>query len=280
MARTTVPAADALLDQPFQVLDHGKVVLVDYLGSDSRVVQAARVSYQGGTKSFRQDRQLIRYLWRNEHTSPFEQVVLTFYVKCPMFVGEQFLRHRTARVNKVSGRYSLLPSEFYMPDEAQLAPQSNDKKQGRSGKYSHEDALDIRLRMAGGFDADYRRYEKLIEDHNLARELSRAVLPASIYTEFFWQIDLNNLFKFLHSRLDSHAQWEIGQYAKIMASITEKVAPHSYEAFRDFTLESKRVPKSLVLSMTQALEWYLSNRDDLTVEQSEEVHEALKLLKE
>ena len=223
-----------MIDVEHPVLDKGFVRLVDYMGGDHRIVQAARVSYGEGTKTYRQDRGLIRYLLRNEHTSPFEQVVITFHIKMPIFVARQWLRHRTARLNEISGRYSVMRPEFYVPDSSDIAVQSEDNKQGRSSESMDGAAAEsIRARLEAGQSASYREYEDLL-DQDLARELARINLPLSLYTEMYWQIDLHNLFHFLKLRLDSHAQKEIRVYAEILHDIAKAVCPVAVEAFDDF----------------------------------------------
>jgi thymidylate synthase (FAD) len=231
MAHCTVPEAEAVLDKEFPVLDRGFVRLVDYLGGDERVVQAARVSYGEGTRSYREDAGLIDYLLRHRHTSPFEQVGLTFHVKLPIFVARQWIRHRTARVNEVSGRYSVMKDEFYLPGAGDLALQSGDNKQGRREE-ALETALaeEIREILGRGQREAYRDYGALI-DRGIARELARINLPLSLYTEWYWQIDLHNLFHFLELRLDRHAQREIRLYAQVLLDITRKVAPRCCDSF-------------------------------------------------
>jgi thymidylate synthase (FAD) len=231
MAHCVVPEAEAILDREFKVLDKGFVRLVDYLGGDDRIVQAARVSYGEGTKSYREDTGLIDYLLRHEHTSPFEQVILTFHVKLPIFVARQWIRHRTARVNEMSGRYSIMKDEFYVPDQADLAVQSEDNKQGRSDEaLPPAQAMRILDAMQGGQKRAYEEYSAYVEE-NLAREIARINLPLSLYTEWYWQIDLHNLFRFLMLRLDPHAQKEIRLYAEVLLDITKKVAPWAAESF-------------------------------------------------
>jgi len=236
MGRIVVPEAEALLDQEIKVLDKGFVRLVDYLGGDDRIVQAARVSYGSGTKSYRQDRGLIHYLLRNEHTSPFEQVVLTFHTKMPIFVARQWVRHRTARLNEISGCYSIMRDEFYVPEPDQMRFQSTDNKQARSDE---ELDADLARQMIAEMEADqkqlYAHYEGMIEK-GLAREIARGNLPLNLYTEWYWQIDLHNLFRFMHLRMDSHAQYEIRVYAEALAQCAKAVAPIAYEAFEEHTL--------------------------------------------
>ena len=240
MAHCVVPAAEELLDREFRVLDKGFVRLVDYLGGDARIVQAARVSYGEGTKSYREDAGLIDYLLRHEHTSPFEQVILTFHVKLPIFVARQWIRHRTARVNEVSGRYSVMKDDFYVPAPADLAEQSEDNKQGRAGQPLDPDrAARVIADFRAGQAAAYRDYAALV-DQGLARELARINLPLSLYTEWYWQIDLHNLFRFLMLRLDAHAQKEIRLYAAVMLDMARAVAPAATESFERTTMGAVR----------------------------------------
>lgn len=253
MARLVVPEAEALLDQELPVLDKGFVRLVDYLGGDQRIVQAARVSYGAGTKSFREDRGLIHYLLRNEHTSPFEQVILTFHTKMPIFVARQWVRHRTARLNEISGRYSVMKDEFYVPEAAQLRAQSANNKQGRS-----DEALEAGLaeRVIAEMIDDQRRlydhYEGMLES-GMAREIARANLPLSLYTEWYWQIDLHNLLRFLKLRLDAHAQWEIRVYGEALARCAQAVAPIAYEAFEEHWLGSVRFSRTESAALARLL---------------------------
>ena len=253
MAHSVVPEAEEILDREFRVLDKGFVRLVDYLGGDERIVQSARVSYGAGTKTFREDRGLIRYLMRNEHTSPFEQVVLTFHVKLPIFVARQWIRHRTARVNEISGRYSVMTSEFYVPEGENIALQSEDNRQGRKVEaVSPEMQQAIADRLGAEQERAYGSYEELL-DEGLARELARINLPLSLYTEMYWQIDLHNLFHFLKLRMDAHAQYEIRAYADAMFDIARRVAPAACEAFTDYVVESVRFSGAEVEALRSAL---------------------------
>ncbi len=234
-----VPEAEEILDKEYPVLDHGFVRLVDYLGSDQRIVQSARVSYGEGTKTYRQDKGLINYLMRNDHTSPFEQVVFTFHVKMPIFVARQWTRHRTARMNEISGRYSVMKDEVYIPAPDCIALQSDDNKQGRAAEpVSEETAEMVRKIMAEDSERAFGNYHKLL-DMGIAREISRIDLPLSLYTEFYWEIDLHNLFHFLKLRLDGHAQYEIREYALVMLEIVKKVCPIAAEAFENHKLKGR-----------------------------------------
>ena len=231
MAHCVVPAAEEILDKEYPVLDKGFVRLVDYFGGDQRIVQSARVSYGEGTKSVSQDGALIDYLLRHQHTSPFEQVVMTFHVKMPIFVARQWVRHRTGRMNEVSGRYSIMKDEFYVPAEDKVSPQSTDNKQGRASEaFDKETADKIIAQLEEGQKAAYESYNELI-DSGLAREIARINLPLSLYTEFYWEMDLHNLFHFLKLRLDSHAQYEIRVYAEVILEMCRKVAPMATESF-------------------------------------------------
>jgi thymidylate synthase (FAD) len=237
MQRPSVPAADALIGVKHPVLSHGYVVLVDYMGNDAAIVQAARVSYGAGTKSVRDDRGLIRYLLRHRHTTPFEMVELKFLIRLPIYVARQFIRHRMSSTNEYSARYSVIPDEFDLPPVEEVREQSRRNRQGRG------DALPPGV--AEGFRADldrvsqdaYAAYSRALEQ-GVARETARLILPVAYYTEWYWKCDLHNLFHFLSLRLDPHAQEEIRKYAAAMAEIARAVAPVAYEAFEEFTLGS------------------------------------------
>jgi thymidylate synthase (FAD) len=253
MAHIVVPEAEAILDKEFPVLDRGFVRLVDYLGGDRRIVQAARVSYGEGTKTIREDRLLIDYLMQHQHTSPFEQVILTFHAKMPIFVARQWVRHRTARINEISGRYSVMRNEFYLPSEDDIRFQSKSNRQGRS---IEEVPPDLRKKVLNllvrGQESAYQVYDEMITA-NISRELARINLPLSLYTEWYWQIDLHNLFHFLKLRLDRHAQKEIRQYAEEMSKIAKAVAPMAYTAFEEYVLYAVQLSRSQVTRLREAL---------------------------
>lgn len=221
------------------ILDHGQVVLLDVFGSDARIAEAARVSYGQGTTKTSNDKSLIRYLMRHRHTSPFEMVETLFYLKVPITVARQLVRHRTANINEVSGRYSELPNEIYVPEVEQLGPQSTQNNQGRAASPN-----DIRTRKAkqsmwlAGRDA-YEIYDSLLHTSNVSREISRGVLPLHTYTSMYWKCDLHNFFHFCKLRMDSHAQYEI----RVMATaMFDAVCPHfplATEAFRDYILQAR-----------------------------------------
>jgi thymidylate synthase (FAD) len=244
MAHTSIPAAEALLDQEFRVLDKGFVRLVDYMGGDARIVQAARVSYGEGTKTVREDAGLIDYLLRHDHSSPFEQVIFTFHVKMPIFVARQWIRHRTARLNEISGRYSVMRDEFYCPRPGEVRLQSRLNKQGSSEESLPEELQERVIALIQAEQAaTYGSYQGLLED-GIARELARLNLPLSLYTEMYWQIDLNNLFHFLRLRLDWHAQFEIRVYGDAMARVVKAVAPMAYAAFEEHVLYGRRFSRT------------------------------------
>ena len=254
MAHCVVPEAEAILDKEFQVLDKGFIRLVDYLGGDERVVQSARVSYGEGTKSYREDAGLIDYLLRNFHTSPFEQVVFTFHVKLPIFVARQWVRHRTARLNEISGRYSVMKDDFYVPAPDDVSKQSVDNKQGRSDEAVETEAAEkIRTAFAEGQKAAYDAYSSFV-DEGLARELARINLPISLYTELYWQIDLHNLFHFLRLRLDAHAQREIRLYSEVLLEIVKKVAPRCCESFERHILGGVRFSAEEMVEIKRRLD--------------------------
>lgn len=251
--RPVSDGAERHLGHEHSCLNKGFVRLVDYMGGDGRIVQAARVSYGAGTKTVREDKALIDYLLRNGHTSPFEQVVLTFHLKMPIFVARQWIRHRTARLNEISGRYSVMSDEFYMPFGHAIRYQSGQNKQGRSEEaVPTEFAVHTMEELKKGQDDMYAQYENLVEK-NVARELARVNLPLSLYTEMYWQMDLHNLFHFLRLRMDGHAQYEIRVYADKIAEIVRDVAPMAFEAFEEHVLYGARLSRTEQEAITEAL---------------------------
>jgi thymidylate synthase (FAD) len=237
MVRPTVPEADQLIGVKHPVLGHGYVVLVDYMGNDNAIVQAARVSYGMGTKSVRDDRGLLRYLMRHRHTTPFEMVEYKFLVRLPIYVARQVIRHRTASVNEYSARYSILPDEYDVPSPGSVHLQSTRNRQGRGEPAPPE--VDERFRT----DLDrlckeaYQIYEGALAS-GVARETARMVLPLAYYTEWYWKTNLHNLLHFLSLRLDPHAQEETRLYAAAIAQIARTVCPIAFEAFEEFTVRS------------------------------------------
>ncbi|MEE2876568.1 MAG: FAD-dependent thymidylate synthase [Candidatus Neomarinimicrobiota bacterium] len=220
-------------------LDKGFVRLVDSMGGDYAIVQAARVSYGKGTRKLSQDRGLIRYLMRHRHTTPFEMVEFKFHAKMPIFVARQWVRHRTANINEYSLRYSEARDEFYIPDTEHIQFQSALNKQGRSGEVSE----DMKKKVQDYFREISKRSFEMYQDMNdegLARELARAVLPVNLYTEWYWKNDLHNLLHFIGLRSDSHAQYEIRVYSDAMATFVKQVAPIAWEAYQDYVVNGLR----------------------------------------
>ncbi len=244
--------ADRIKGLYFPVLDHGFVALVDYMGDDSAIVQAARVSYGAGTKHLSEDRGLIRYLMRHRHTTPLEMVELKFHVKLPLFVARQLIRHRSASVNEYSLRYSLAPLQFYMPEYESFRKQSQTNRQGR-GEAADRVAYDkIHGLMQRANDVASEAYvEALVED--IARELARLPLPVNLYTEWYWKIDLHNLFHFLSLRSDSHAQEEIQAYSNVKAGIVKHVVPLAFEAWVDYRFCARSFSRLELTALIQML---------------------------
>lgn len=245
--RPTVPGLEALLFQAIPVLDHGFVRVVDYMGDDAAVVQAARVSYGRGTRAANEDRGLIRYLMRHRHSTPFEMCEIKYHVKLPIFVARQWIRHRTANVNEYSARYSILDREFYIPEPAQLAAQSSSNRQGRGAVLEGAEAARVLDLLRDDARRNYDHYvEMLNEDEEghpldpsrqgLARELARMNLTLNAYTQWYWKTDLHNLLHFLSLRADAHAQYEIRAYAEAMLETVRAWVPMVFEAFRDYRM--------------------------------------------
>jgi len=246
-SRPTVPALEALLYQPFNVLDHGFVRIIDYMGDDAAIVQAARVSYGRGTRRVSEDAGLIRYLMRHRHSTPFEMCEIKYHVKLPIFVARQWIRHRTANVNEYSARYSILDREFYLPAPEHLAAQSSVNRQGRGEVLGGDDAARVLDLLRDDATRTYDHYvEMLNEDDDgaprdpsrpgLARELARMNLTLNTYTQWYWKVDLHNLLHFLSLRADAHAQYEIRVYADAMLETVKAWVPVAHQAFLDYRL--------------------------------------------
>jgi len=246
MNRPHSKAMDEMLGVQQPVLDHGMIRVVDYMGNDEAIVQAARVSYGAGTTTPSDDRSLIRYLMSHSHSTPFEMCEIKLHVKLPIFVARQWIRHRTANVNEYSARYSILDREFYFPAVGDIAKQSQTNKQGREEGMDLDlddlSAEEIRAILMHDANRAYDSYEELVDEdgYGLARELARMNLPTNIYTQWYWKVDLHNLFHFLRLRADSHAQMEIRVYAEIICDIVRQWCPFAYEAFEDYVLNAVR----------------------------------------
>lgn len=233
--RPESPGAENLLFTEIPVLNLGYVQPIDYMGTDIDIVQAARVSYGPSTRKLHDDRGLLRYLMRHQHTTPFEMCEVKFRCKMPIFVARQWIRHRTANVNEMSLRYTEAPDEFYMPVLEDISLQSTNNKQGREeAPLSPDKAAEIQKLLEDAHTSSYEIYEKLVSEFGIARELSRAILPVSLYTQWIWKIDLKNLFHFLGLRLDAHAQIEIRRFAEAMATFVQAWVPLAWEAFQDY----------------------------------------------
>ena len=247
--RPHVEAMDAILGHAYPVLDHGMVRVIDYMGDDAAIVQAARVSYGKGTEAVSDDRGLIRYLMRHWHSTPFEMCEIKLHVKLPVFVARQWIRHRTANVNEYSARYSILDREFYIPNVEQMAVQSTDNKQGRAGMLTPAEAQAVQKVLLEDANSAYDHYEMMLAPHDeggfgLARELARMNLPANVYTQWYWKVDLHNLFHFLRLRADPHAQWEIRQYANVICDLLKSWVPIATEAFEDYRLHASNFSRT------------------------------------
>jgi thymidylate synthase (FAD) len=247
--RAVVPELEAILYQPLPVLDRGFVRVIDYMGDDAAIVQAARVSYGRGTRKLSDDRGLINYLMRMRHTSPFEMCELKVHVKLPIFVARQWIRHRTANVNEYSARYSVLEDEFYLPAPEHLASQSGANRQGRDRVLDPAQADDVRAKVRANAERAYADYLAMLnqdeagktidpEREGLARELARIVLPLNTYTEWYWKTDLHNLLHFIALRADPHAQYEIRAYAEVLLDVVRRWVPLSCAAFEDYRLHA------------------------------------------
>jgi thymidylate synthase (FAD) len=245
--RATVAALEEILFTPLPVLDHGFIRVIDYMGDDAAVVQAARVSYGKGTKRVNEDRGLIQYLMRHRHTTPFEMCEIKYHVKLPIFVARQWIRHRTANVNEYSARYSILDNEFYLPAPAHLAVQSSTNRQGRGDALPPAEAQRVLDLLREDAARAYRDYAYMLNEDEggkvvdegrsgLARELARMNLSLNFYTQWYWKIDLYNLLHFLSLRADAHAQYEIRIYAEAMLETLERWVPITAEAFRNYRL--------------------------------------------
>lgn len=235
--RPTVPALEAMLYEPLEVLDHGFLRVIDYMGDDSAIVQAARVSYGRGTRKVSEDAGLIRYLMRHRHSSPFEMCEIKFHVKLPIFIARQWIRHRMASVNEYSARYSILDSEFYLPVPEHMAAQSEINRQGRGAVLEGEAAAEVLDILRNDAMRTYSNYEKMLdtdEGYGLARELARINLTLNTYTQWYWKIDLHNLMHFLALRLDPHAQYEIRAYAEEMLKVLHAWVPQTADAFEEY----------------------------------------------
>jgi len=247
--RATVPAVEEILYDSLPVLDHGFVRVIDYMGDDAAVVQAARVSYGRGTRRVSEDQGLINYLMRHRHTTPFEMCEIKYHVKLPIFIARQWIRHRTANVNEYSARYSILDKEFYIPASDQLGVQSRSNRQGRGAVLEGDEAARVFEMLRDDAEQTYAHYQEMLNENDagevidesrkgLARELARMNLTLNFYTQWYWKTDLHNLLHFLSLRADPHAQWEIRAYADVMLDTVKRWVPAVYAAFMDYRMGS------------------------------------------
>ena len=272
--RVTVKGLENILYEAIPALDHGFVRVVDYMGDDTSIVQAARVSYGKGTKQVSTDSGLIKYLMRHWHSTPFEMCEIKYHIKLPIFIARQWIRHRTANVNEYSARYSILDKEFYLPAQENLAAQSTNNRQGRGDIISGEQANEVLKLLKDDAERTYKNYESMLNqkydgstiDENkpgLARELARMNLTLNTYTQWYWKTDLLNLMNFLRLRADHHAQYEIRAYAEIMLDTLKKWVPITYEAFMDY-----RVGGTEVSSKGKLIIQKLIKNEDISIDES------------
>ena len=254
--RVVAPGMEQHLYTAKPVLDHGFIRVIDYMGDDAAITQAARVSYGKGTKSVQNDEGLIRYLMRHWHSTPFEMCEIKLHVKLPVFVARQWIRHRTANVNEYSARYSILDREFYIPAPDHVNAQSVVNNQGRGGVLEGAEAARVLEILKADSARCYDNYESMISQdgqEGLARELARMNLPANIYTQWYWKVDLHNLFHFLRLRADAHAQYEIRVYAEEMCKVVADWVPFAYKAFEDYRLGAVSLSAQMVDAMRRML---------------------------
>ena len=243
--RVTAPELEEILYEALPILDHGFIRVIDYMGNDNSIVQAARVSYGKGTKKVNTDSGLIKYLMRHWHSTPFEMCEIKYHVKLPIFIARQWIRHRTANVNEYSARYSILDKEFYLPSKENLAAQSTNNRQGRGNIISGGQAEEVLSLLKDDAERTYKNYEEMLNERydgsvidesktGLARELARMNLTLNTYTQWYWKTDLLNLMNFLRLRADHHAQYEIRAYADVMLNTLKRWVPITYDAFMDY----------------------------------------------
>ena len=256
--RITSSSLERILYKQFKVLDSGFIRVMDYMGDDTAIIQSARVSYGEGTKKVSNDKGLIRYLMKNWHTTPFEMCEIKLHIKLPIFIARQWIRHRTANVNEYSARYSILDKEFYIPKPQHMSSQSTTNKQGRGGNLSKKDTERFLKILKDDAERNYKHYEDMLNENQsgeiknddktgLSRELARINLTLNTYTQWYWKIDLHNLLHFLYLRDDPHAQYEIQAYAEIILNkIVKKWVPYTYNAFKEFQLESYNLSKTAI----------------------------------
>lgn len=256
-SRPTVAAMEKLIGRPFPVLDHGFIRVVDYMGDDAAIVQAARVSYGRGTKTRNDDAALIRYLLRHKHMTPFEMCELKIHVKLPIFVARQWIRHRTASVNEYSARYSILDSEFYVPPLDGITAQSSSNKQGRGAQISKDKTISMQKSIRHSSITAFDLYNSLLDgesdEFGISREIARIVLPLSAYTQWYWKVNLRNLLHFIGLRADAHAQLEIRLYAEKLLEIVRRWVPVTSDAYKESELNALTLTSREIAVLSQML---------------------------
>ena len=271
--RVTAPELEKILYEAIPILDHGFVRVVDYMGDDTSIVQAARVSYGKGTKKVNTDVGLIKYLMRHWHSTPFEMCEIKYHVKLPIFIARQWIRHRTANVNEYSARYSILDKEFYLPSQENLALQSTSNRQGRGKTLKGEEAKKVLDILKKDAEQTYSNYESMLNEKydgtkinekeiGLARELARMNLTLNTYTQWYWKTDLLNLMNFLRLRADPHAQYEIRAYANVMLDTLKKWVPITFEAFMDYRVGGTEVSAKGKLIVQKLINGEKVNQED------------------
>ena len=282
--RATVSTLEEILYTPLPVLDHGFVRVIDYMGDDAAIVQAARVSYGKGTKKVNEDKGLINYLMRHWHTTPFEMCEIKFHIKLPIFVARLWIRHRTANVNEYSARYSILDKEFYLPKLEHLAAQSTINHQGRGDVLEGKQAEHVLELLKRDAMQTYDTYEYLLNANGdesrpgLARELARMNLPVNYYTQWYWKIDLHNLMHFLRLRADSHAQYEIQAYADVMIEVLKRWVPFAYDAFMDYRVGAATFSSKMLSVLKRRLKGEIVTKENsgLTAREWTEMEQILE----
>ena len=288
--RVTAPELEKILYEAIPILDHGFIRVVDYMGNDTSIVQAARVSYGKGTKKVSTDSGLIKYLMRHWHSTPFEMCEIKYHIKLPIFIARQWIRHRTANVNEYSARYSILDKEFYLPEPKHLAAQSKSNRQGRGQTLQGEQAKKVLDLLKKDAETTYKNYEIMLNEkydgsiidenqNGLARELARMNLTLNTYTQWYWKTDLLNLMNFLRLRADHHAQYEIRAYADVMLDTLKRWTPTTYEAFMDYRVGGTEVSSKGKQILKKFIKGEKVNYDDSGLSKREwnELMEAFEL---
>tara|TARA_X000000950_G_C13813792_1_gene618822 strand:- start:329 stop:1252 length:924 start_codon:yes stop_codon:yes gene_type:complete len=284
--RVTVKSLENILYKKFSVLDHGFVRVIDYMGDDSSIVQAARVSYGKGTKKISQDKNLINYLLSHRHSTPFEMNEIKLHVKLPIFVARQWIRHRTANVNEYSARYSVLDNEFYIPKKSNIKSQSKVNNQGRDSEVKNSEQIKKLLKLSS--KKNFEMYKLLLnedkdgrmineESDGIARELARMVLPLNTYTQWYWKIDLHNLMHFLSLRFDKHAQYEIRVYAELILKIMKKWVPYTYDAFVKHRLDGMSFSEDGLIYVRKLLSGVKNVSTKISQREKKEINKILEI---